>query len=793
MKIRIILFILLGTYCTAFSQNNAILQGRIFNAKNNEAVSYATVVVLGTNTGALGDSAGKFSIPGIKPGYVQVKVTSVGYNGFTSEPIWVTNAKPAFIDISLEETQVTLSEVVIRSSLFRKKEESPLSLRRIGIAEIEKNPGSNRDISKVIQAFPGVSSTPAYRNDVIVRGGGSSENRFYLDGVEIPNLNHFATQGASGGPVGIINVDFVREVNFYSSAFPANRGNALSSVLEFTQIDGNKNKLKFRGALGASDLALTLDGPAGKNTTFIVSARRSYLQFLFASLGLPFLPTYNDFQFKVRTRIDARNEITILGLGALDQNKLNLSANKTEEQRYILSYLPVNNQWNYTLGVVYKHFRHSSFDTWVISRNQLSNKEYKFRNNIEADSLKMLDYSSYEIENKIRFERTSKTSSGYKLNVGAGLEYASYSNRTFQQLFTGVPYVYSSSLDMLKWSVFAQVSKSYFSDRLTLSTGIRTDATNFSAKTNNLLQQLSPRFSFSYALSPKWSISGSIGRYYQLPPYTSLGFRNSAGELVNKQNGITYISSDHLVTGLEFLPNEDSRFMVEGFYKWYRNYPLSVNDSIPISGKSIDFGTFGDEEIASTSKGKAYGMEVLYQNKSLEKFNLIFSGTLVRSMATTYRGAFVPAAWDNKFIVNITALRAFKHNWDVGFKWRFVGGAPYTPYDIDKSSLVAAWDAQGRAYYDYGRFNQLRLKAFHQLDVRIDKAYFMKQWTMRFYVDIQNIYNSKADEPDKVIRDQDSNGVLVPPSGTPLRYPLKTLTNTGGGTILPTLGIIVEF
>ena len=106
----------------------------------------------------------------------------------------------------MNETSVAIEEIVVKASPFRKSEESPVSLRRIGIEQIEKNPGGNRDISKVIQVLPGVASTPAFRNDLIVRGGGPSENRFYLDGVEIPNLNHFATQGASGGPVGILNV-----------------------------------------------------------------------------------------------------------------------------------------------------------------------------------------------------------------------------------------------------------------------------------------------------------------------------------------------------------------------------------------------------------------------------------------------------------------------------------------------------------------------------------------------------------------------------------------------------------
>jgi len=218
---------------------------------------------------------------------------------------------------------VGIEDVVVRASPFRKKLESPLSVRIVGIQEIEKNPGGNRDISRVIQSFPGVGSTPAFRNDVIVRGGGPNENRFYLDEIEIPYLNHFSTQGASGGPVGIINVDFIREFEFYSGAFPASKGNAMSSVLSFRQIDGNDEKFRFRATVGASDLGLTADGPTGNNSTLIMSLRRSYLQFLFSALDLPFLPTYNDFQFKHKTRIEDKGELTVIGIGALDDFELN--------------------------------------------------------------------------------------------------------------------------------------------------------------------------------------------------------------------------------------------------------------------------------------------------------------------------------------------------------------------------------------------------------------------------------------------------------------------------------------
>jgi hypothetical protein len=796
LNIKLLLFISLLFFVFSLSGQTfkGIIKGRVFDAKSNKPVSFATVGIAGVSGGTSSDEEGNFILSNIKPGFVEVQVQSVGYKTYVASEILVTNANTVYLEIPMEETTVEIESVEIKASPFRRDVESPVSLRRIDIREIEKSPGANRDISKVIQAFPGVSSTPAFRNDVIVRGGGSSENRFYLDGVEIPNLNHFATQGASGGPVGIINVDFVREVNFYSGAFPSDRGNALSSILDFKQIDPNKDRFKTRFTVGASDLGLALNGPLSDKTGLLFSARRSYLQFLFSALGLPFLPTYNDFQLKTRTRIDANNELLIIGLGAIDNSKLNLSANKTEKQRYLLGYLPDYKQWNYALGAVYKHFRSNGFDTWVLSRNMLSNISNKYLNNIEIPSNKILDYNSWEAENKFRYEHNVSYTNNWKVNVGAGSEYVRYHNRTFRVNAQGENDNYLSNLDLFKYSIFGQVSHFFDNEKLSLSAGARIDGNSYSDEMLNPLNQFSPRFSVSYKFSPRFLLNANIGKYYELPPYTALGFRDSLGTLVNKQNKITYVSSNHFVTGVDFLPDENSKFSVEGFLKVYTNYPFSVNDSVAIASKGADYGTFGDEALNSTGKGRAYGLEFYYSNKNLLGSMVTLSYTLVRSEFQNIKGNYVPSAWDNRHLVNLIVSRSFRGNWDFGFKWRFVGGAPYTPAKIDYSTmsvLASEWDAQGRTSPNYSLFNQKRLKAFNQLDVRVDKQYYFNRWSLMLYLDIQNILNQKADEAPVFVRNEE-NGVLKPAYGSPLRYDLHQLT-PDSGTILPSIGIMIEF
>jgi hypothetical protein len=796
MRLKLSLLILSIVITVGLFAQTGSIKGRVFNIKNNEPLPFTNIIISGTTIGAISDFDGNFLFKGLNPGYVKLEATSVGFERIMTEEILVTNSKTASIDIAMKEVAVQISGVEVTASVFKRVEESPVSLKSLGISQIEKSPGSNRDVSKVIQSLPGVASSVSFRNDIIVRGGGPSENRFLLDGIEIPNLNHFATQGASGGPVGIINTDFLREVDFYSGAFPASRGNSLSSVIDMKLIDGNPDRMVYRATLGASEMALSANGPVSEKTNVLVSVRQSYLQFLFSAIGLPFLPTFTDYTVKVKTKFNVKNELTIISIGALDNFKLNTGLkNPTEEQQYILDYLPVNNQWNYAIGANYRHYRDNSYSTWVISRNMLYNEAYKYLNNDESvPENKTLDYSSYEIENKLRYEEVLRTG-GYKITYGAGAEYAKYKNSTLQKVFipagedTITEINYSSDLNLFKWNIFGQVSKSILDERLLLSLGIRSDANNYSDEMSNLFRQISPRFSASYSLTPKLALNFNIGRYFQLPAYTTMGYRLPDGELLNKTNGLRYIQADHIVAGVDFRRNDQSKITLEGFYKFYNYYPFSLRDSVSLASKGADFGVAGDEGVIPVSKGKAWGAELYFREKITRNIDATVSYTWVRSSFEDKHGEFIPSAWDNRNILNVSALASLKKNWDIGVKWRFVGGAPYTPYDFERSSLIEAWDAKGRGYLDYDEYNTQRLTVFHQLDLRVDKEYFFKKWSLNLYLDIQNLYNFKAEQPDELVQVRDEKG--QPVLKDPLNYELKYLTSESG-TVLPTIGIIVE-
>lgn len=791
-KLFLLTFLLFTVFFT-YAQKGAI-QGRVYNEKNNEPLEFATIQIQGTQTVTTSDLEGKFVFTGVDPGFVRLIVSYVGFETTVSAEIQVQGNQNAFIDIAVPESSTLINEIVVRPNMNLKKIESPVSFATVGVRDIEKAAGVNRDVSKVLQTLPGVGATDPNRNDLIVRGGGPTENVFYLDGIEIPIINHFATQGSSGGVVGVINPDFVREINFYTGAFPASRPNALSSVMDIRQKDGSRDRIHTKLAVGASDAAFTLDGPIGEKSTFIVSARQSYLQLLFKLIGLPFLPTYNDFQMKYKVQLDQKNELSFIGIGAIDNMTLNtgLEETGTEAQRYLLDYLPIYEQWNYTVGTVYKHFSEHFFDTWVMSRNMLRNRNYKYEDNDESRP-KLSDYRSDEAENKLRFER-SYPDLPMKILVGAGVTYSHYTNETNRKAFVNgslTDMIYNTDLGLWGYQAFIQASDTYADDRLTLSLGINTIGNNYNQNMGNPLNQLSPRLSASYRLNDKWDINSNIGRYAMRPAYTTLGYKDTAGNFVNRNGQLKHILSNQVIIGFEFRPTDQSRFNLEGFYKQYENYPLSVADGMSIAGKGTEYGQIGDEEIISAGRGRAYGMEFLGKLVDWKKFNTTLTYTLFKSEFTDKNGVYRPSNWDTRHMVNLISSYQLPRNWNVSMRWRYVGGAPYSPVDMELSTNKAAWSVTNQAYIDYAQYNTLRLQNSHQLDLRIDKEFYSKKWMLNLYVDVQNAYNFQSENPP-IYTNKDPDGQVMNDPANPQERQLLRKIENYSGTVLPTIGIIVK-
>ncbi len=800
MKKSVLVFLLILVSVAAFSQG--VIRGKIVNPVNNEPVAYANIFILDTDLGAISDDDGNYEISNIPPGLYNVRASFVGYKTQTQYEIQVTLARPVQLDFDLSEDASELNEVVVNSE-FTRNEETPVSVRKLNSNEIERYPGGNRDISRVIQSLPGVASTASFRNDIIIRGGAPNENKFFVDEIEVPVINHFATQGSSGGPVGILNVNLIKNVDVITGGFPANRMNSLSSFFEFELKEGRRDKMFTQFTVGASELTLSNEGPIGENTSYIFSARRSYLSGLFRLLGLPFLPTFNDFQVKTTTKLNDKTELTFIGVGAIDDFVLNqdIPDDETEEERadrlYLLDVLPVQKQWNYTTGLKLKRYRDNGFWTFILSRNMLNNESFKYQNNDESNEDNLLfNYVSQESENKFRAEN-SIFGKGYTLKYGVNYEYSRYLIDNFDRATlasTGEVIDVENISNYNSYGAFISGSKNFLNERLLLTGGIRMDGSDFGQTAQNPLNQISPRFSVSYQLKQNLYATANAGIYYQKPPYTALGYVDENGVLVNQENDIRFIRNAQIIGGIELLaPEKNRRFGAEIFYKRYSNYPSSIRNGIALANLGADFGVIGNEPVESNAEGKAYGIELLAQQRLFNDFYGIAAITLVRSEFTNPNTeGFVPSSWDNRFIVSLTAGKRFGKNWEIGARWRYLGGTPYTPYDVEESALISNWDLRNTGILDYTKINTERLPAFHQLDLRIDKKYYFEKWNLNWYVDIQNAYNFEAQQPPLLVPVYDDQGDILVDPNDPTRYQLRFLENTAG-TILPTVGLIIEF
>ena len=791
-----ILLISFIAFSNVVSSQSVKVYGTISNTLNNEPIPFANIIIEGTTIGATSDIDGNYEILNLNAGAYNFKCSYIGFNTDIQSEIKVSSNKSLRLNFFLSENSALLGEVKVRGNTFNKTQASPVSLRTINASEISKSAGGNRDISRVVANLPGVATSSGFRNDIIVRGGSPTENKFFLDGIEIPTINHFTTQGSSGGPVGILNVNFIREVDFYTGAFPANRGNALSSIMELKLIEGNEEEISGSFTLGSSDAGLTLNTPLSKKSTLLLSVRRSYLQFLFKALKLPFLPTYNDMQFKYTFKPDKKNQFNFLGIATIDDFTLNKDINNDEEDTlqialnsYNLNNLVINKQWNYTIGGTWRHFFDNSNLFFVMSRNHLDNTALKYLDYADENSQKILDYKSEEIENKTRLEYNFKRN-GYSIIIGSNLEDATYINNTNQiftigdSIITGINNV---NLHFIKYGAFTQISKTYFENKLTSSFGLRIDGNSFTENANS--NNFSPRLSLAYNLNSKTSINSNIGRFHQLPSYTILGFENN-GKYLNKD--AAYITCDHAVIGIEYNPSSYSKISLESFYKRYSKYPFSILDSISLANLGDDFGVVGNEDISSISKGNSYGIELLAQQKMSSSIYGILSATYYYSRFEDNEGKLISSKWDNRFILNMTAGKKFKNNIELGIKYRYSGGSPYTPTDLINSSNKSIWDINQRGVLDYNLLNTQRLKGQHGLDIRIDKKWFFKSWSLNAYIDIENILNAKRQLPSEYGIDP-SLGPLVDGTGENLEsYPLYEIINNSG-TVLPSIGLLIEF
>lgn len=798
----------LSFFQLTYAQVTGVVTGTVKNKNTQESLQSVSITFEGNDTFNITTDTSGFFKTEMPVGKYNLKATYTGFSTVYIYNVNVSSGNAQVLQLEMEEAPKTLDEIVINPfrSVRATDMVTPISTQKLTSEEIKVNPGGNFDVSKVIQVLPGVSGgTTPNRNDIIVRGGGPSENVYYLDGIEIPVLNHFQTQGASGGATGILNVSFIQDVQLTSSAFDSRYDNALSSTIVIKQRNGDPNTLSGNIRLSGSEFATTLEGPLGKKTTFLASARRSYLQFLFKLLDLPIRPDYYDFQYKINHKFNKKSELSFIGIGAIDIFKLAVPDNADAENEYIIRANPLIKQWNYTVGANFKRLVNNGYYTVTLSRNMFFNGADRFENNALQNGNKLYSLGSHEIENKLRFSM-NKFNEGWKYSYGIDAQYVKYDADIFKtirqeikdnegnMLEPAINISNSTDIDFFKYGLYAQAARYFFNDKLLISGGTRADINSYLSTGANLFKTFSPRISFSYALNDEWNISASAGSYYKLPPYTMLGFKNINGQLANKD--LKYINAVHFTAGTQFIPRNDWRFTIEGFYKIYRDYPVSATTGISFANIGTDYAAVGNDIYVSNGKGRVYGIETYMQQKLIRRLFYVVSATIFKSEFSGADGVYKPSTWDYGYVVSSTMGYKFNRNWEAGIKYRIAGGQPYTPFDLQLSR--AEYLTLGTGVYDYSKLNQEKLPLFQQLDLRVDKKINFRKVSLDIFLDLQNVFLYKtAYLPKYTFERNDDNTGFKTTDGEPVRLDgsnsIPIILKDRSATVVPALGFIFEF
>lgn len=702
------------------------ITGRVENAITSERIAGANVSVVGTTLGASADPDGEFSIENIPVGTYELRASSLGFTPAVIADMVVAAGRPMNVVIRLQESTIGLEEVEVQASYFQKTPDAPVSVQRLSYEEIRRSPGGFEDVVRAIAVLPGVAQAAPGRNDLVVRGGAPSENLFVVDNIEIPNINHFGTQGASGGPLSYINLDFVRETAFSTGGFGVRYGDRMSSVLTIELQDGRRDRLGGKGTISASQFGLNLNGPLGQDASFIFSARRSYLDFIFKAAGFSFVPEYWDFLGRVAYRIDRFNTLTFLAVGAIDDVSF---FNDDADNRFDNSRVLGTAQRQYASGGSWRHVFSRGFSTVTLGRS------YVNYSGIQRDSLlnPVFTNRSKEGETSLRADVVLQPSPTTELSVGAQARRVTFDGSIALPSYS-TPFGDSLNIDIqdvsstgFKGAAYAQISQRLLS-AFRLTVGGRLDHFSLIREKN----YFSPRASLEFDLSSFTTLTASGGTYRQNPSYIWL-----AANETNKT--LRAARADQYIVGVEHLLQADLKVRVEAFTKRYREYPASLdrrylvlaNTGGGFGGSDENFASFGLDNLVSAGTGNSVGMELLIQKK-LSEIPLygLMSVSVTETRFTSLDGVERPGAFDQRVLVNLTGGYRFNERWEASMKFRFATGQPYTPFNPDGTQNVAA-------------YNSLRVKNAHSLDLRVDRRWNFTSWNLIAYLDIQNVYNNK--------------------------------------------------
>lgn len=714
---------------TASAQNQTgFIKGKVEDNRTKELLSGANILIMGTTAGVSTDAKGEFIIHNVPVGSYSLRFSFIGYETIIKTDVVIRPGRVTFVNVELNPIPLESNEILVTSGYFQNKDIGSINAVGFNVEEIKRSPGSMGDVSRILLSLPGTAKISDDQNDLAVRGGSPIENVFYVDGIPIPNINHFPTIGSTGGPIGILNVDFIDNVNFLTSGFAPKYSDRLSSVVDIQYREGNRNNFEMQADLNISGFGGGAEGPLLNNKgSWMISGKRSYLDLimdLFFKTGA--MPRLSDIQGKIVYDINMEHKLSFIDIFAHNSEDFNKQdAIDLDSDNYGF----IENLQN-TAGLSWR----ALWNLNLYSVSSFSHSIITFENEFYRVSNGLMDYKGKNIEKYtyLRNINFAQLSPLHRIEFGCDLKnelgkynYVKTSDTTHLAVVKP-DFIINKKLNLMKLGLFFNYIINPL-DKVTFSAGIRYDYYSLSKENS-----FSPRYAISYEINPAFRIFANGGIFFQQLPMILLSQNEKFEKLINSR-------AIHYGIGLDYLLTEDTKLTLEFYDKEYSRLPLDISDptrSVIDDGlTNNDFGNY----LSLENAGKAFtrGVELLIQKKLAKDIYGLISGSIFKSRYQGYDGIWRNRVYDNQYIFSVIGGYKPNEEWEYSARWTYAGGCPYTPFNIEKSIQAK------RGIIDESKVNSERFPAYHSLSLRVDKKFYFKKQSLDIYVSLWNVYDRK--------------------------------------------------
>lgn len=744
----LVVAILLNTMVVFGQQPEQTVRGVIIDQQSKKGIEQASVSVGGTNFGAVTDSSGAFVIHRVPVGRITILVSHIGYEPLQLYNVVVESGRETILNPELiEKLNVTQKEIVLsgRREKLTSRQMATVSAVEFNAEDSRRFAGSRNDVARMASNFAGVNSVNDGSNDITIRGNSPLGLLWRLEGVDIPNPNHFGSLGATGGPVGMLNNNVLDRSAFYTGAFPAQFGNVTAGVFDLGLRKGNQNRHEFTGQIGFNGLELGAEGPFSKNSkaSYLVYYRYS-IPGLLKSLGVDVgvgaaVPKYQDISFKMDIPTKKAGQFTLFGIGG--NSSIDFKGDLKDTSNFYND--PYNNLYNSTkMGVAgLKHtYFFNSTTSYTLTLAATGSNVTTRQDSLDADRMPHKDYR--ENGNEWRYIVSAvvnkKFSASDRITTGITVDrlHYSYSDSLLDRDHGFIPFLTSRDHTQLLRGYIQWQHR--FSGRLTLNTGAYAQHLTLNKKTS-----AEGRIGVRYALDNAGAFTLAYGKHSQMQTLMIYFQETRSGNnFIQTNRNLGFTKSDHIVAGWEQTLKNAWKYKMEAYAQLLSNVPV---ESSPTDWSALNMGAgYGggwEDSLVNRGKGHNYGLELTVDKPFSNGYYALATVSVFDSKYKGSNGVTHNTAFNGHYVVNVLAGKEWQvrgiHTIAVDVKLTTAGGKRFTPID------EAASKTAGRAVYNDERSFEEKTKAYFRLDLKLTYRMNNKGFMQEFFVDFQNLTNHK--------------------------------------------------